>query len=84
MTTARIITKNGERKAPEQQISPPFSDERNITHGRARIIWAPAINALDNLAGVAHLEGWVLPGGERTQNEGRAIGVCREMAAVMG
>jgi len=43
-----------------------FNDPNNITVGQGRIIWA---KACCGTSGIAHADGWVLPGGRRTQNE---------------
>jgi hypothetical protein len=42
-----------------------FYHPRNISYGRGRILWAKAATCC---SGILHPEGWVLPGGERTQN----------------
>ena len=44
----------------EDLPSQSFSDPRNVTVGKARVIWAKACGR--------HQEGYVLPGGRRTQN----------------
>jgi hypothetical protein len=43
-----------------------FDHPNNITIGTGRILWAKACT---DTCGNAHAEGWVLPGGRRTQNE---------------
>ena len=50
-------------------IAPPFTDKRNITIGKARVIYALSTGNLP--------DGWVLPGGRRTtdQFEARAHAV---------
>lgn len=60
----------------DQQPSPRFNDHRNLTVGRARVIWAPAWAFLP--------EGWVLPGGRRTEIFAEAHGVAVEMDRLMG
>lgn len=45
----------------EDLPSPQFTDPRNIHYGQARVIWAKKCGKLD--------EGWVIPGGWRTQNQ---------------
>ena len=54
---------------PEYSVAAPFSDARNITYGAARIIWAKGHGNLQ--------DGWVLPGGARTDNftEAHAVAV---------
>ena len=41
-----------------------FEDPRNITVGKARVIWAEAAHPIST--GARHPEGYVLPGGART------------------
>lgn len=48
----------------EQQAAPKFTDRRNVTVQRGRIIWAPMTQNMP--------AGYVLPGGQRTQDEGEA------------
>lgn len=55
--------------------SPRFEDHRNLSVGRARVIWAPAWAYLP--------EGWVLPGGRRTENFAEAHGVAVAMDRLM-
>ncbi len=57
--------------------APRFDDWRNITIGRARVIWAPAIMWRE-------IEGWVLPGGRRTQQLADAQAVAAAMDKLMG
>ena len=61
----------------DTEKAPPFNDPKNITVGRARVIWAPAIMWRT-------IEGWVLPGGRRTQNFAEAHGVACVMDKLMG
>lgn len=61
---------------PETYVSPRFNDHRNLTVGRARVIWAPAWAYL--------AEGWVLPGGRRTENFAEAHAVAIRMDQLMG
>ena len=56
-------------------ISPIFSDPRNINYGEARVIWAPAW--------AYQPEGWILPGGARTQDYAEAHGAAVAMDQVM-
>ena len=44
----------------DSHAAPAFNDPRNVTVGKARVIWAKACGC--------HPEGYVLPGGHRTQN----------------
>ncbi len=60
----------------DTQPSPPFTDPKNITVGKARVIWVKAIDYRP--------EGWVLPGGLRTQNFAEAHGVAVAMNQIMG
>lgn len=57
--------------------SPRFDDPKNITVGRARVIWAPAIMWRE-------IEGWVLPGGRRTQDKIEAYRAAEAMDQMMG
>lgn len=57
--------------------APRFDDWRNITIGRARVIWAPALMWRE-------IEGWVLPGGRRTQQLADAQAVAAAMDKLMG
>ncbi len=57
--------------------APRFDDWRNITVGKARVIWAPAIMWRT-------IEGWVLPGGRRTQQLADAQAVAAAMDKLMG
>jgi len=56
----------------EDLPSQAFSDPRNITIGTARIIWASKCGRLD--------EGWVIPGGWRTQNRFTANAAAQKIA----
>lgn len=60
----------------EKAISPPFDDPKSITLGKARVIWAKAIR-------FGPAEGWVLPGGQRTQDEFEARACAYRMNVVM-
>lgn len=51
-----------------------FDDVRNYTYGYGRLIWAEA--ALTN-DGMLHPPGWVLPGGERTNDIEKAAAVAK-------
>ena len=44
----------------DSHAAPAFNDPRNVTVGKARVIWAKSCGR--------HPEGYVLPGGHRTQN----------------
>ena len=55
------------------QQTPPRS--KDIVIGKARVIWAPAWAYLP--------EGWVLPGGRRTEDFAEAHGVAVAMDALM-
>ena len=46
-----------------------FSHPKNIQIGEGRILWAPATT---DTSGRVHPEGWILPGGHRTQDSFRA------------
>lgn len=46
--------------------SPRFDDPKNITVGRARVIYVRAIRGFDR---PIQPEGWILPGGKCTQSE---------------
>jgi len=59
-----------------REISPAFDDPKNITVGKARVIWAKAVPPL------AH-EGWVLPGGSRTANFAEAHACAVRMDALL-
>jgi hypothetical protein len=43
-----------------------FHHKNNITCGKGRVLWA---RGCTDASGNAHHEGWVLPGGARTQDE---------------
>lgn len=60
----------------DKATSPAFCDPKNITYGRARVIWAKAVPPL------AH-EGWVLPGETRTANFAEAHACAVRMDALM-
>ncbi len=55
----------------DNQIPASFNDPKNITVGNTRVIWARATEV--------HSEGWVLPGGQRTQNFAEAHAVAVRM-----
>lgn len=57
--------------------APRFDDWRNITIGRARVIWAPAIMWRE-------IEGWVLPGGRRTIDKIEAYRAAEWLNELMG
>jgi hypothetical protein len=56
-------------------VSPRFNDWRNIQINTTRVIWAPAVGP--------HFEGWVLPGGQRIQDYGRAMGCATQMESLV-
>jgi hypothetical protein len=58
----------------DYQPAPAFADRRNLTVGRTRLIWAKATGPFT--------EGWVLPGGVRTQDFGRAMSYAVQMDAL--
>lgn len=47
-----------------------FHHANNLQYGRGRILWAQALNRDD---GTRLTEGWVLPGGRRTQDAEEAL-----------
>ena len=58
-------------KDQDSHPAPAFNDPRNVTVGKARVIWAKACGRHPEgyvLPGGRHPEGYVLPGGHRTQN----------------
>lgn len=61
--------------------APPFDHPRNITVGKARVIYAMPVT--EDFA-IKHPEGWVLPGGRRTQDYleaySMAVRMDKEMA----
>lgn len=59
-------------------IAPPFDHPANITNGKGRVIYA---TETVDAGGVHHPEGWVLPGGERTQDFHRANAVAHGINA---
>lgn len=73
VSEVRLMTKANTKQ--DYSISPIFSDARNINYGEARVIWAPARGYQP--------EGWILPGGARTQNFAEAHGVAVAMDQVM-
>ncbi len=56
--------------------APPLDHKHNLNIGRARLIWADACMPLNR---PVCPEGWVLPGGERTNNRDRAMRVAKNM-----
>lgn len=58
-----------------REISPAFDDPKNITVGRARVIWARKTGNIP--------EGWVLPGETRTANFAEAHACAVRMDALM-
>lgn len=61
--------------------APPFTHEKNITVGKARVIYAEAVVGMFEQI---HPAGWVLPGGRRTQDYleaySAAVRMDKEMA----
>ena len=60
----------------DQSIALAFCDPKNITVGKARVIWAKAIQ-------YGPAEGWALPGGGRTANFAEAHACAARMDALM-
>ncbi len=50
----------------EERVMAHLAHRKNITVGKARVIWAMGCTSTD---GIAHAPGWVLPGGRRTLHE---------------
>jgi len=69
-----MSTKGMPQADHEYHVAPPFNDPRNITVGATRVVWAKATGP--------HSEGWVLPGGVRTQDRGRAVAHAMQMEAL--
>ncbi len=59
---------------PNYQAGSAFVDKRNIAVGKTRVIWARATDS--------QAEGWVLPGGARTQDRARAYEVAVQLDAL--
>lgn len=57
----------------DQEPTKPYTHPKNIYIGMGRILWSDYV--IDS-NGIAHQEGWVLPGGERTTDEARARAVA--------
>ena len=57
-----------------------FDDPKNITAGQARVIYAKACTPIHS---PTVPEGWVLPGGARTQNRDEAAAVAMTMDWLM-
>lgn len=53
----------------DETVTAHFIDERNITFGKGRVIWAKPAHPT---GGERCPEGWVLPGGRRTTNLAQA------------
>ena len=60
--------------------APPFNDWRNITVGRARVIYALETTGT---SGVRHPEGWALVGGNRTTDRSEATRQAEAMNELM-
>ena len=75
MSSADRTIKDEVKTTYDMQPAPPFSDYRNIQIGTTRVIWAPATGP--------HFEGWVLPGGQRTQDYGRAMACAAQMESLV-
>ena len=56
-----------------------FHHVNNLQYGRGRLLWAGALNR-DN--GVQLPEGWVLPGGRRTQDAEEALRVAQKIDSI--
>ena len=61
--------------------SPRFDDPKNITVGRARVIYVRAIRGFDR---PIQPEGWILPGGRRTQDKIEAYRAAECLNDLMG
>jgi len=61
----------------DTQISPPFSHERNITVGKARVIYGPY------WTGAISSNVWHMPGGAITSDEYEARACAVRMNALM-
>ncbi len=57
-----------------------FDHPRNILQGIGRVIYAETLRGTDG--SVRMPEGWVLPGGRRTQSESEAKAVAAEISAI--
>lgn len=55
-----------------------FAHRNNLSVGNGRVLWAPATT---DTSGNPHAEGWVLPGGRRTQDPNEARAACARLAA---
>jgi len=56
-----------------------FHHANNLQYGRGHLLWAGALHR-DN--GVQLPEGWVLPGGRRTQNPEEALLVAKNIDSI--
>lgn len=63
-------------KIVDTEKSPPFDHPRNITVGKARVIYALAVMGFSK---PIHPEGWVLPGGRRTTDFAEAHAAAARM-----
>ncbi len=61
--------------------APRFDHPENITVGKARVIYALAVIGFSK---VIYPEGWVLPGGRRTQDKIEAYRAAEAMDQMMG
>ena len=63
---------------PDAAVPGHFDHPKNITWGRARIVYAPA-------QPTAHgqlPQGWALPGGQRTTDASRALRIAQAIDAI--
>lgn len=64
---------------PDAEPQIRFDHPKNITFGRARIVYAPA----QKTTGGEHFtEGWALPGGRRTVDPSRALRIAQAIDAM--
>ena len=61
--------------------APPFNHPLDMTVGKARVIYAQAVIGFSK---VIYPEGWVLPGGRRTQDKIEAYRAAEAMDQMMG
>lgn len=65
---------------PGDAVAQPLNHSKNINVGIARLIWAESCTPFGKSPYPA---GWVLPGGERTDNRTRAMRVAKNMDRLM-
>ena len=56
-----------------------FYHDNNLKYGCGRVLWATALHRDD---GTQLPEGWVLPGGRRTQNLEEALHVAQQIDSI--